>query len=154
MTACSRSAIPSATTKRLVVPRCTYTDPEVAAVGATRAALERDGVPFDVHHVAFDDLDRGKTQGDDVGFVEVLTTRGRGKILGATIVGRDAGEQIAPLCMAIAHGIDLAGLGKAILPYPTRAEYLRRLADVFNRGKLTPTTKRLFAAWFGWSGRG
>jgi pyruvate/2-oxoglutarate dehydrogenase complex dihydrolipoamide dehydrogenase (E3) component len=145
---------PSATTTRLVIPRCTYTDPEVACVGPTRCELERDGVPFDVHGLAFDDLDRGKTQGDDVGFVEVLTMRGSGKILGATIVGRDAGEQIAPLCVGIAHGIGLGGLGKAILPYPTRAEYLRRLADNFNRGKLTPTMKRVFAAWFRWSGRG
>lgn len=145
--------VPSATTKKLVIPRCTYTDPEVASVGRSRMALERDGVPHDVHRVAFDELDRGKTQGDDIGFVEVLTRRGRGEILGATIVGRDAGEQIAPLCLAIAHGIDLAGLGKATLPYPTRSEYLRRLADAFNRKKLTPTMKRIFAAWLGWSGR-
>jgi hypothetical protein len=49
------------------------------------------------------------------------------------------------------HGIGLGGLGKAVLPYPTRAEYLRRLADSYNRTRLTPMTKRIMSRWFRWS---
>ena len=141
---------PTASTRKLVIPHCTYTQPEVASVGPTRHALETDGQAFDTYRVAFDELDRGKTQDDRIGFVEVLATP-KGKILGATIVGMDAGEQIAPLCLAMANGITLGALGKTVLPYPTRAEYLRRLADTFNRRRLTATTKRLFGAWFRWN---
>jgi pyruvate/2-oxoglutarate dehydrogenase complex dihydrolipoamide dehydrogenase (E3) component len=141
---------PTASTRKLVIPHCTYTQPEVASVGPARHALEADGQVFDTYRVAFDELDRGKTQNDRTGFVEVLATP-KGTILGATIVGMDAGEQIAPLCLAMAHGITLGALGKTLLPYPTRAEYLRRLADAFNRRRLTATTKRLFGAWFRWN---
>jgi hypothetical protein len=49
------------------------------------------------------------------------------------------------------HGIGLGALAKTVLPYPTRAEYLRRLGDAFNRNKLTARAKRLFATWFRWS---
>jgi pyruvate/2-oxoglutarate dehydrogenase complex dihydrolipoamide dehydrogenase (E3) component len=143
--------LPTASTRKLVIPHCTYTHPEVASVGETRQTLAANNRDFAVYRVAFDDLDRGKAQGDMEGFVEVLAEPRNGKILGATIVGTDAGEQIAPLCLAMTHGIGLGALAKTVLPYPTRAEYLRRLGDAFNRNKLTARAKRLFATWFRWS---
>jgi pyruvate/2-oxoglutarate dehydrogenase complex dihydrolipoamide dehydrogenase (E3) component len=96
-------------------------------------------------------MDRGKTQDDRNGYIELLTARGRAEILGATIVGRDAGEQIANICIAMANGIGVNGFAKAMLPYPTRAETLRRIADQYNRRRLTPAAQRLFKAWFKWS---
>lgn len=142
---------PTASTDRLIIPHCTYTDPEVAHVGRSRMELRRELVEFDVYRVEFGDLDRSRTQGDTEGFVEILTAKGGDKILGATIVGHDAGEQIAGLCIAMSHHIGLGGLGKVVLPYPTRAEYLRRLADSYRRTRLTPRTKRIMARWFRWS---
>jgi pyruvate/2-oxoglutarate dehydrogenase complex dihydrolipoamide dehydrogenase (E3) component len=142
---------PTATTRKLVIPRCTYTQPEVAQVGATRAELDLAGKAFDAYRVDYDDLDRGKTQGDKHGFVEVLTARSGNKILGATIVGRDAGEQIAPVCVAMANGLGVDSFAKTVLPYPTRAEALKRIGDQYNRNRLTPTAQRLFKAWFRWS---
>ncbi len=144
---------PTASTDSLIIPHCTYTDPEVAHVGRTKTELAEESVGFDVYRVAFGDLDRSRTAGDSEGFVEVLTRAGRDVILGATIVGHDAGEQIAALCLAMSHDIGLGGLGKAILPYPTRAEYLRRLADRYNRTRLMPTAKCFMARWFRWSAR-
>ena len=64
-------------------------------------------------------------------------------MLGATIVGEDAGEQIAGPCLAMATGLGLGALGKAILPYPTRGEHLRRLADDYNRTRLTPLARKI-----------
>jgi pyruvate/2-oxoglutarate dehydrogenase complex dihydrolipoamide dehydrogenase (E3) component len=146
---CVQNALffPSATTSGLVIPHCTYTDPEVAHAGKTRTELEREGKPYEARRVAFGALDRGQTQGDHDAFAEVLTARGRDTILGATIVGRDAGEQIAGVCIALANHIGLGRLAKTVLPYPTRAEYLRRLADDYNRTRLTPTVRRLMGAW-------
>lgn len=142
--------LPTATTTKLVVPRCTYTDPEVAQVGPTRAELEREGVSFEALRVDYRDLDRGRAGGDHSGFVEVLVAGKR--ILGATVVGRDAGEQIAPVCLAMSNGLGLGAFGRAVLPYPTRAEALKRLADQYNRRKLTPRTQGWFERWFRWIG--
>ena len=145
--------VPTATTRRLIIPHCTYTDPEVAQVGRSQAELERDGTAFDTYRVAFGALDRGKAQGDEHGFAQVLAARNDGRILGATIVGRDAGEQLAPLCVAMTNGLGLGRLARTVLPYPTRAEYLRRMADEFNRKRLTPTASRMFRTWFKWNMR-
>lgn len=139
--------VPSATTRKLVVPRCTYTAPEVAQIGPTPAELERRGTAFDTYRVAFGELDRGRTQGDEEGFAELLTSRGTGTLLGATIVGRDAGEQIASVCVAMANGLGLDAFAKTVFAYPTRAEYLRRIADTFNRTRLTGRTKALMGHW-------
>ena len=56
------------------------------------------------------------------------------------------------LGMAMANGLGLGAVGKAIFPYPTRGEYLRRLADHYNRTRLTPLAKRLMKTWFRWRG--
>jgi len=142
---------PTANTDNLVIPHCTYTDPEVAQVGKSRTQLEESSTAFDTYRVAFNDTDRGRVAGDTNGFVEIFTRAGNDVILGATIVGHDAGEQIAPLCVAMSQRLGLSGVGKAILPYPTRAEYLRRLADSYNRTRLTPLAQRMMSIWFRWS---
>ena len=139
---------PTASTRGLVVPQCTYTDPEVAQVGKTEAQLTEEGVAFDSYRLKFGELDRAKTASEKDGFVELLTVRGKDTILGATIVGHDAGEQIAPLCLAMANGLGLGAVGKAVLPYPTRAEYLRRLADQYVHTRLTPRAAGLLKSWF------
>lgn len=140
---------PTATTERLVIPRCTYTDPEVAQIGPTADELARAGTAFDAYRIDFAELDRGRMQRDE-GFAEILTAAGGDRILGATIAGRDAGELIAPVAIAATLGIGLGDLGKAVLPYPTRSEFLRRAADQYRRTRLTPGRKRLLETWFGW----
>tara|TARA_B100000029_G_scaffold504848_1_gene584445 strand:+ start:12339 stop:13805 length:1467 start_codon:yes stop_codon:yes gene_type:complete len=139
---------PTATTDKLVVPHCTYTNPEVASVGETQETLTAQGVSFDTYNIALGDLDRSQTRGDRTGFVEVLTSSKRDNILGATIVARDAGEQIASICVAMANNIGLRALGKAVIPYPTRGEYLKRLADTYNRKRITPIARKLLNIWF------
>jgi pyruvate/2-oxoglutarate dehydrogenase complex dihydrolipoamide dehydrogenase (E3) component len=121
---------------RLVIPRCTYTRPEVAHVGAMRAELVAAGARFTPLRVSFGELDRGRTDDGDDGYAELLVST-RGRILGATLVGRDAGEQLAPLAVLLSSGQGLRALGSLVLPYPTRSEYLRRLADAWNRTRLT-----------------
>jgi pyruvate/2-oxoglutarate dehydrogenase complex dihydrolipoamide dehydrogenase (E3) component len=135
----------------LVIPWCTYTKPEVARVGASRAELEQARRAFVPLRFAFADLDRGRTDivpGEaDTGYVELLAEPGSSQILGATIVGKDAGEQLAPIVLMMNQRIGLSALGSLVLPYPTRSEYLRRLADAWNRTRLTPRTAKLLAWW-------
>ena len=49
------------------------------------------------------------------------------------------------------NGLGLRRLASTIHPYPTRAEALRKLGDAYNRTRLTPFVKRLFAAWLSWT---
>ena len=144
---------PTASTRRLAVPHCTYTDPEVAQVGQTETQLTGEGVAFDRYLLEFGELDRARAAGQKDGFVELLTAQGSDRILGATVVGHDAGEQIAPLCVAMANGLGLGAVGKAVLPYPTRAEYLRRLADRYARTRMTPRAASLLKSWFRYAAR-
>lgn len=132
---------------RLIVPHCTYTNPEVAQVGATTRDLETNGRAFEPYRVELGALDRGRAAGDTQSFAELLVDPRRGRILGATIVAEDAGELIVPICVAMTHRMTLGALGKTIFPYPTRSEYLRRAADSYNRKRLTPTVAKLVRAW-------
>ena len=132
---------------RLIVPWCTYTKPEVAHVGATRAQLDTEQTAYQTLRVEFGDLDRAKTDSSADGYAEVLVAAGRDRILGATLVGKDAGEQIAPLVLMMTLRIGMGSLGSLILPYPTRSEYLRRLADAWNRTRLTPRAAATLRWW-------
>jgi pyruvate/2-oxoglutarate dehydrogenase complex dihydrolipoamide dehydrogenase (E3) component len=132
---------------RLLIPRCTYTQPEVARAGATRAELAQAGTAFAAFRVGFGELDRGRTDGGDDGYAELLIGAGGDRILGATIVGRDAGEQLAPIAVLMSTGKGLRALGSLVLPYPTRSEYLRRLADAWNRTRLTPRAASTLRWW-------
>jgi pyruvate/2-oxoglutarate dehydrogenase complex dihydrolipoamide dehydrogenase (E3) component len=132
---------------RIVVPWCTYTKPELAHAGATRAQLGKSGTAFEELRVPFGELDRGRTDDAGDGYAEVLVAPGDGRILGATIVGRDAGEQIAPIVILMQNGMRLGSLASVVLPYPTRSEYLRRLADAWNRTRLTPRVARALRWW-------
>ena len=66
-------------------------------------------------------------------------------------VGHDAGEQIAPICILMSNKLGLSAAGKALFSYPTRSEYLKRLADAYNRSRFTPTVAKLFKTWLGFT---
>jgi hypothetical protein len=65
------------------------------------------------------------------------------------ILVRHAGEMIEELTMTA--GVGLGRLGSVIHPYPTHAEAIHQVGDMFNRTRLTPTAKRRFAAGLRWS---
>jgi pyruvate/2-oxoglutarate dehydrogenase complex dihydrolipoamide dehydrogenase (E3) component len=138
----------------LIVPHCTYTQPEVASVGASAEQLLAAGTAFDEYEYYFDELDRTKAMpfADSVsraakGHAVVLTARGKDTILGATIVGDDAGEMLAPLCLMMTQNLGLSAAQSTIFSYPTRSEYLKRLGDAYNRSRMTPSVANLFARW-------
>lgn len=132
------------------IARCTYTHPEIAHVGAEESELEKAGRQFDVFEVEWSALDRAQTEGETKGFARVLTEKGKDTILSATLVGDDAGEQIATLAVLLANGRGLGDLDAAVLAYPTRSEYLRRLVDAYNRTRLTPFVAGLFKRLLKW----
>ena len=119
----------------LVMPWCTYTDPEIAHVGLTaREAQERGAQTFTV---PLAEVDRAVLDGETDGFARLHAGKG-GRILGGTLVSRHAGETIGEVSLAITAGLSMADLASTIHPYPTQAEALKRAADAWSRTRLTP----------------
>jgi pyruvate/2-oxoglutarate dehydrogenase complex dihydrolipoamide dehydrogenase (E3) component len=134
-------------TSSLVVPWCTYTDPEVAHVGMYEKDARDKGVEVRTFTVPLAENDRALLDGETEGFARVHLKKGSDRILGATVVARHAGEMINELSLAMTAGLGLSAIGRTIHPYPTQAEAIKRLADVYNRTRLTPLIKRIFSAW-------
>jgi pyruvate/2-oxoglutarate dehydrogenase complex dihydrolipoamide dehydrogenase (E3) component len=126
------------------VPRVTYTDPELAVVGLTEAeARARHGDAIRVVTQAFEHNDRAQTEADTRGFGKLITDA-KGRILGAAIVGADAGDLIQPLVLAMSAGVKLSHIAGFIAPYPTRGEIVKRLAGQWYTPILfSPRTRRL-----------
>ncbi|WP_310496978.1 FAD-dependent oxidoreductase [Sandarakinorhabdus sp.] len=121
------------------LPAVIYTSPEVAQVGVI-AANAPSGAEVWRHD--FDHNDRAVAEGDMAGFVK-LVTKGN-KVLGATIVGTNAGELLALCGMAVAGKLSLSDLANQTLSYPTRAEAVRFAAEQRGQARLfTPFMRRL-----------
>lgn len=128
--------IPSRVDDRLV-PWCTFTDPELAHVGFGEEELRKRGESFRVYRFPFSKLDRAVTESESVGTEKVWASK-RGKILGASILGADAGEMIAEYALAMKVNAGLGEISATIHPYPTYALGNRRAADIFASKVLTP----------------
>ena len=135
-------------TRNLVVPRVTYTDPEVAHVGMTVDEAAGRGVRIDTIRVNLEDNDRARLDGEPHGFLKVHLAAGTDRIVGATLVATHAGEMIGELAVAITNGVGLGGVGKTIHAYPTQAEVFRRAADAWRKRGFTERARQFFALWF------
>jgi pyruvate/2-oxoglutarate dehydrogenase complex dihydrolipoamide dehydrogenase (E3) component/uncharacterized membrane protein YdjX (TVP38/TMEM64 family) len=134
----------------LVIPWCTYTDPEVAHVGYYEKEARAEG--FDVATIteSMSHVDRAILDGEEEGFARVHYDMKSGRILGGTLVARHAGEMISGLTLATATKQKIHVLSSTIHSYPTQAEVLRKIGDAYMRTKLTPTVKKVFEKWLAW----
>ncbi|AUX71035.1 pyridine nucleotide-disulfide oxidoreductase [Porphyrobacter sp. HT-58-2] len=106
-----------------VIPAVTFLDPEVARVGLNEREAAEQGIAVEVTRYDLDDLDRAIAESETKGFVKVLTPAGgKDTVLGATIVGAQAGELLAEYVLAMKHGIGLNTILGTIHAYPTMAE--------------------------------
>lgn len=133
---------------RLVMPWCTYTSPEVAHVGLHEMDARDGGHDVETLTLPLAEVDRAVLDGETAGFFRVHLKRGTDRILGATLVAEHAGEMIGEIGVAIVNGVGLAGIGRAIHPYPTQAEVFRKAADAWRRGKLTPGVRGALRLFF------
>jgi pyruvate/2-oxoglutarate dehydrogenase complex dihydrolipoamide dehydrogenase (E3) component/uncharacterized membrane protein YdjX (TVP38/TMEM64 family) len=116
-----------------VIPRVTFTDPEVAAVGLNESQAAETGVAHEVTVYPLHELDRAVADSAREGFVKILTVPGKDRILGVTIVGEHAGEIIAEYVLAMRHGLGLNKILSTIHSYPTMAEANKFAAGVWKR---------------------
>jgi pyruvate/2-oxoglutarate dehydrogenase complex dihydrolipoamide dehydrogenase (E3) component len=133
-----------------VLPRVTYTDPEVASVGLTEADASEKGIAYDITRYDLDDLDRAIADGEAHGFVKILTVPGKDSILGATIVGSHAGDMIAELVLAMKHNMGLKKIMQAVHSYPSWAEANKYAAGQYGLARQPEGLQRLAKRWFDW----
>jgi pyruvate/2-oxoglutarate dehydrogenase complex dihydrolipoamide dehydrogenase (E3) component len=125
------------------VPWVTYTQPELAQVGLTEAQARREyGGALTVLRQDFYHNDRAVTEGIAKGLLKVMVVRGRP--VGASIAGPQAGELIALWTLAISAKLKISAIAGMILPYPTLGEVSKRAAGAYFAPKLfdNPQLKR------------
>lgn len=135
----------------LTIPRCTYTDPEIAQVGISEQEAAERGLAHRTFVQPLSGIDRAITDATSEGFVKIHVRAGRDEILGATVVAPHAGDMIGELAVAMAARIGLARLAQVIHPYPTLAEAIRKCGDAYNRTRLTPAVQRWLERWLKWN---
>jgi pyruvate/2-oxoglutarate dehydrogenase complex dihydrolipoamide dehydrogenase (E3) component len=113
----------------LTAPWCTYTDPQVAHVGLYVRQARAQGIPVKTYTVPMHDVVRAITDGEEIGFVKIHVREGTDRILGATIVGRHAGELINNITLAMVAGLGLRRLAQVIHAYPTQGEAVLQAAQ-------------------------
>ncbi|PCI32855.1 MAG: dihydrolipoyl dehydrogenase [Alphaproteobacteria bacterium] len=110
------------------IPGVIYTMPEVASVGKTEEALKEAGTAYVVGKFPFTANSRAKANRQTDGFVKILTCALSDKILGAHIIGADAGNMIAELTLAVEKGITAEDLAYTCHAHPTETEAVREAA--------------------------
>jgi pyruvate/2-oxoglutarate dehydrogenase complex dihydrolipoamide dehydrogenase (E3) component len=134
------------------VPWATFTEPELAHVGATESELEKRRVKHEVYRFPFSKIDRAITDGEPEGMIKVYAKSWNGRILGASILGASAGDLIAEFAVAMRNGITLRQIADTIHPYPTLGLGVRRAADQWYIRKQSATFVRVLQALFGYRG--
>jgi pyruvate/2-oxoglutarate dehydrogenase complex dihydrolipoamide dehydrogenase (E3) component len=129
-----------------VVPRVTFTDPELAHVGLSESEAARRRLKVRVLRWPYHENDRARAERDARGHIKVITSR-TGRVLGATIVGAAAGELITTWTLAVARGMRIGALAGMIVPYPTLSEVGKRAAMTYFTPSLTSPFVRRMIAW-------
>lgn len=105
------------------VPRCVYTEPEIAAVGKTERQLEEEGLEYNVGKFEFRGLGKAQAIGHFQGFIKILADK-EDKIIGASIVGPHATDLLTELSLAVHLGLTVEQVGDVIHAHPTLSEGL------------------------------
>lgn len=134
-----------------VIPWCTFTDPELARVGLSETEAKTKGIAYQSYTFPFHEVDRAITDGEPLGLSKIITAP-NGKLLGAAIVGPNAGELIHEYVLALSQGLKVGDMVNVIHIYPTLAQINRRVANQQLKSKLTPRTKYWMKRIFGLRG--
>jgi dihydrolipoamide dehydrogenase len=106
----------------MTIPSVAYTDPEVAWMGLTETEAKNQGIAYDKASFPWAASGRALSIGRDEGVTKLLYDKATKRILGAGIVGVNAGELIAELVLALEMGADMEDIGLTIHPHPTLSE--------------------------------
>jgi dihydrolipoamide dehydrogenase len=111
-----------------VIPGVVYTWPEVASIGATEEMLKKDGVAYNVGKFPFTANGRARAMGSTDGFVKILADKSTDRILGAHIIGPDAGTLIAEIATAMEFGASAEDVARTCHAHPSLNEAVKEAA--------------------------
>ncbi len=111
-----------------VIPGVVFTWPEVASIGATEEMLKRDGITYNVGKFPFTANGRARAMGATEGFVKILADKTTDRILGAHIIGPDAGTLIAEIATAMEFGASSEDVGRICHAHPSLSEAVKEAA--------------------------
>jgi dihydrolipoamide dehydrogenase len=111
-----------------IIPGVIYTAPEVAAIGRTEDQLKEAGVAYKAGKFPFMANSRARSTGDTDGFVKILTDAATDRVLGAHIIGRDAGVMIGEVAVAMEFGASAEDIARTSHAHPTVEEAVREAA--------------------------
>jgi pyruvate/2-oxoglutarate dehydrogenase complex dihydrolipoamide dehydrogenase (E3) component len=126
------------------IPRATYTEPELAQVGLTEAEAQKaHGSALTVLRAEFAHNDRALAEGKSKGLIKLMVVKGRP--VGASIVGPQAGELIGFWALALSARLKMSAIAGMVAPYPTLGEVSKRAAGAYFSPKLfdSPVLKRI-----------
>ena len=127
------------------VPWTTFTDPEVARVGLTEGDARQQGIAHEVLRFPFKDVDRALADVEPRGFAKFVV--GKGRLLGASILGPHAGELIHEAVLAMQAGLPFKRISQAIHVYPTLAQVNRRTVNTYYASRLFSPRTRTIVRW-------
>jgi len=114
-----------------VIPSVAYTDPEVAWVGVTEAEAKKDGIKYGVGKFPYAASGRAIGIGRTEGFTKLIFDETTHRVIGAGIVGPNAGDLISEVALAIEMGCEAADIGLTVHPHPTLSESVGMAAEVY-----------------------
>ncbi|MDE3118903.1 MAG: mercuric reductase [Nitrospirota bacterium] len=135
---------------RLIMPWCTFTEPEVAHVGLYEKDAQAKGLEVETFTFRLDEVDRAILDGAEEGFARVHVKTGTDRILGATIVAAHAGDLINEFSVVMQSGTGLNTICGTIHPYPTQGEVVKRAANAWRKTTLTQAKKEALRKLFAW----
>jgi pyruvate/2-oxoglutarate dehydrogenase complex dihydrolipoamide dehydrogenase (E3) component len=123
------------------IPVVTFTDPGLARIGLSEAEARRRSQKIRVLRFPFVENDLAQAEHMPVGFIKVIVGPS-GRVLGASIVGHDAGELIALWTLAITNRLSIKAIAGMVPPYPSRSAISKDVAETFDETGLTRQLRR------------
>lgn len=128
---------------RTAIPRVTFTDPEFAHVGLSEAEARAARRRIRILRWPYAENDRAQAERRTEGLIKLVTDH-RGRVLGVSILGDAAGEQIAFWCLVVAKGMRVHDVAGLVLPYPTMSEIGKRASVAyFSEATARPIVRRI-----------
>jgi len=137
-------------TRYHAVPWVTFTEPEVARVGLSEQDARDQDIDYEVSRYDLQRLDRAIAEGQNYGYVKVLTEPGKDRILGVTIAAVHAGEMLPEFVLAMNHGLGLNKIMGTIHSYPTWSEANKFVAGEWKKARKPERILAWIERWFDW----
>jgi pyruvate/2-oxoglutarate dehydrogenase complex dihydrolipoamide dehydrogenase (E3) component len=142
-----------ASAESLIMPWCTFTEPEVAHVGLYEQDAKEKGIEVETYTYKLDEVDRAILDGEEDGFARIHIQKGTDKIVGATIVAAHAGDMISEFSVLMKAGAGAKTIAGTIHPYPTQAEVNKKVVNLWRKAHFSQGAKTFLTKLFAWMRR-